>query len=205
MAALTRAAYFSGDLDAEPLPGGDLEAGPAGMRLHELARRPGRRSALAVPLISKDIVLGAICVFWPQARRRDEQLQHVPELEVHGLSDRDARALLSSAVRFQLDERILDRIIASFIEHTVDPCFSDPAVKPMDQIRCFLDRVVATQRAGNCVGGCPLGNLASFGVGGRPGRSKPTPFDGPINAGNSQAGARMPTHSARVPVRSEIA
>ncbi len=60
-----------------------------------------------------------------------------------------------------LGHAILDGIIASFIEQTVDPCFSDPAVKPLAQIRCFLDRVVATQRAGNCVGGCPLGNLAS--------------------------------------------
>ena len=34
-----------------------------------------------------------------------------PELEVHGLGNADARALLSSAVPFKLDERIRDRII----------------------------------------------------------------------------------------------
>ncbi|HUJ53674.1 MAG TPA: AAA family ATPase, partial [Steroidobacteraceae bacterium] len=45
------------------------------------------------------------------ARRPGEELQHLPELEVHGLGDADARALLSSAVRFKLDERIRDRII----------------------------------------------------------------------------------------------
>jgi TetR/AcrR family transcriptional repressor of nem operon len=61
----------------------------------------------------------------------------------------------------ELGHAILATILEAFIAKTVDPCFSDPAVKPLAQIRCFLDRVVATQRAGNCVGGCPLGNLAS--------------------------------------------
>ncbi len=61
----------------------------------------------------------------------------------------------------ELGHAILDTIITAFIERTVDPCFSDPRGEPLDQIRCFLDRVVAAQRAHNCVGGCPLGNLAS--------------------------------------------
>jgi len=61
----------------------------------------------------------------------------------------------------ELGHAILDTIVRAFIARTVDPCFSAAAVKPMTQIRCFLDRVVETQRAGNCVGGCPLGNLAS--------------------------------------------
>ncbi|HEY6886459.1 MAG TPA: AAA family ATPase, partial [Solirubrobacter sp.] len=46
------------------------------------------------------------------ARERVAELQHVPELEVRGLLDADARALLTSAVRFKLDERVRDRIIA---------------------------------------------------------------------------------------------
>ena len=45
------------------------------------------------------------------AREPGRELQHLPELEVHGLGDADARALLSSAVPFKLDERIRDRII----------------------------------------------------------------------------------------------
>jgi TetR/AcrR family transcriptional repressor of nem operon len=56
---------------------------------------------------------------------------------------------------------ILDQVIASFLGRTVDPCFSDPSGPRLDQIRCFLDRVVAAQRERNCVGGCALGNLAS--------------------------------------------
>ena len=46
------------------------------------------------------------------AREPGEELRHVPELEVRGVRDGDARALLSSAVRFRLDEAVLDRIVA---------------------------------------------------------------------------------------------
>jgi TetR/AcrR family transcriptional repressor of nem operon len=60
-----------------------------------------------------------------------------------------------------LGHAILDQIIGGFLRRTVEPCFSDPAVKPLARIRCFLDRVMEAQRAQNCVGGCPLGNLAS--------------------------------------------
>jgi TetR/AcrR family transcriptional repressor of nem operon len=56
---------------------------------------------------------------------------------------------------------ILDHLVASFLERTLDPCFSDPAVRPLGQIRCFLDRVLEMQRERKCVGGCPLGNLAA--------------------------------------------
>jgi TetR/AcrR family transcriptional repressor of nem operon len=56
---------------------------------------------------------------------------------------------------------ILDQVVATFIQRTVEPCFADPAGHPLDQVRCFLDRIVQAQRALNCVGGCPLGNLAS--------------------------------------------
>jgi DNA-binding CsgD family transcriptional regulator len=46
------------------------------------------------------------------ARHTTEELQGLPELELHGLRDRDARALLASAVRVLLDERVRDRIVA---------------------------------------------------------------------------------------------
>jgi TetR/AcrR family transcriptional repressor of nem operon len=61
----------------------------------------------------------------------------------------------------ELGYAIIDQIIERFRARTLDPCFADPSVKRLTQIRCFLDRVVQTQREGNCVGGCPLGNLAS--------------------------------------------
>ena len=61
----------------------------------------------------------------------------------------------------ELGYAILDQIVTAFLERTLGPCFSDPAGDPIAQIRCFLDRVLDAQRQRNCVGGCPLGNLAS--------------------------------------------
>ena len=46
------------------------------------------------------------------AREPGEQFRGLAELEVRGLADRDARTLLRSVVRFRLDERIRDRILA---------------------------------------------------------------------------------------------
>jgi len=46
------------------------------------------------------------------AREPGEELRGVPELEVNGLRNRDARALLASVLRFPLDERVRDRIVA---------------------------------------------------------------------------------------------
>ena len=46
------------------------------------------------------------------AREPVDALRHLPELEVHGVHNGDARALLSSTVRFKMDERVRDRIIA---------------------------------------------------------------------------------------------
>ena len=46
------------------------------------------------------------------ARESSDDLRQFPELVVEGLPDSDARALLSSAVRFPLDERVRERIIA---------------------------------------------------------------------------------------------
>jgi DNA-binding CsgD family transcriptional regulator len=40
------------------------------------------------------------------------ELRHVPELEVQGVRNGDAHALLNSAVRFKLDEAVRDRIVA---------------------------------------------------------------------------------------------
>ena len=60
----------------------------------------------------------------------------------------------------ELGYAILDQFIAAFLDRTLQPCFSE-AGRPLAQIRCFLDRVREAQRERNCVGGCPLGNLAA--------------------------------------------
>jgi DNA-binding CsgD family transcriptional regulator/tetratricopeptide (TPR) repeat protein len=46
------------------------------------------------------------------AREASEELHGVPEFEITGLSDADARALLGSVVGAALDERVLDRVVA---------------------------------------------------------------------------------------------
>jgi DNA-binding CsgD family transcriptional regulator len=46
------------------------------------------------------------------AREPTDQFAGLAELEVRGLADQDARALLGSVVRFRLDERVRDRILA---------------------------------------------------------------------------------------------
>jgi len=56
---------------------------------------------------------------------------------------------------------ILDKIIAMFLERTLEPCFSGTDTPPLIQIQCFLDRVLEAQRQRKCVGGCAMGNLAS--------------------------------------------
>ena len=61
----------------------------------------------------------------------------------------------------ELGHAILDELIRDFIERTLDPCFADPAGDPIAQVRCFFERVLASLRERNCVGGCPLGTLAS--------------------------------------------
>ncbi len=61
----------------------------------------------------------------------------------------------------ELGHAILNQIVDTFLRRTLEPCFADPDGRPLVQIRCFLDRLVEIQRKTNCVGGCPLGNLAA--------------------------------------------
>jgi TetR/AcrR family transcriptional repressor of nem operon len=56
---------------------------------------------------------------------------------------------------------ILDRLFDRFEARTLAPIFGDHAQEPLGQVEAFLDEVLATQRARKCVGGCPLGNLAT--------------------------------------------
>lgn len=56
---------------------------------------------------------------------------------------------------------ILDGVVAGFLERTLEPCFADTAGRPLEQLQCFLSRLLEAQRARQCVGGCVLGNLAA--------------------------------------------
>src|SRR3954464_15288308 len=68
-------------------------------------------SALTLAFVARRLLAEPVAIIFA-TREPGEELQHVSELEVFGVHDSDARALLSSAVRFKLDERVRDRIIA---------------------------------------------------------------------------------------------
>ena len=68
-------------------------------------------SALTLAFVARRLLAEPVGIVFA-AREPPDALQHLPELEVHGLRDDDARALLSSAVRFTLDVQVRDRIIA---------------------------------------------------------------------------------------------
>src|SRR6266566_1841700 len=61
----------------------------------------------------------------------------------------------------ELGFAIIDRLVHGFAERTLDPAFADAHADPVAQIHDFLDRLLENQRQRKCVGGCPMGNLAS--------------------------------------------
>ena len=68
-------------------------------------------SALTLAFVARRLLAERVGIVFA-AREPGDELQHISELEVHGVGDGDARALLASAVRFTLDARVRDRIIA---------------------------------------------------------------------------------------------
>src|SRR4051794_7701199 len=68
-------------------------------------------SARTLAFVARRLLAEPVAIVFA-AREPGEELLHVSELEVAGVRNGDARALLSSAVRFKLDERVRDRIIA---------------------------------------------------------------------------------------------
>jgi DNA-binding CsgD family transcriptional regulator len=70
-----------------------------------------RASALTLAFVARRLLADPVGIVFA-ARERGEALQHLPEVEVRGVRNGDARALLRSAVRFPLDERVRDRIVA---------------------------------------------------------------------------------------------
>src|SRR3712207_2914091 len=68
-------------------------------------------SALTLAFAARRLLAEPVGIVFA-AREPVEELQDLPELGVHGLRNGDARALLSTAVRFQLDAQVGDRIVA---------------------------------------------------------------------------------------------
>ena len=55
---------------------------------------------------------------------------------------------------------IIDRLVRSFVDRTLEPAFKDGDGNPLDQIAAFFDCIVDAQRERSGAGGCPMGNLA---------------------------------------------
>jgi DNA-binding CsgD family transcriptional regulator len=70
-----------------------------------------KSSALALAFVARRLLAEPVGLVFA-ARESGEELRHVSEMWVGGLQERDARALLNSAVRFRLDERVGEQIIA---------------------------------------------------------------------------------------------
>ena len=68
-------------------------------------------SALALAFVARRLLAEPEGLVFA-ARVAGDELRHIPHLEVRGLVNGDARRLLDSTVRFALDQRIRDRIIA---------------------------------------------------------------------------------------------
>ena len=68
-------------------------------------------SALTLAFVARRLLADPVGLVFA-AREPGEELRHVPDLEVRGLLNGDARALLGSTMRFALDERVRDRILA---------------------------------------------------------------------------------------------
>ena len=68
-------------------------------------------SALTLAFVARRLLAERVGIVFA-AREPGDELQHVPELEVSGLRNGDARQLLDSGVRLMLDDQVRDRIIA---------------------------------------------------------------------------------------------
>ena len=68
-------------------------------------------SALTLAFVARRLLAEPVGLVFA-AREPGEELEHIPSSTCIGLRTGDARALLGSAVRFKLDERVRDRIIA---------------------------------------------------------------------------------------------
>jgi len=72
-AVAERAPVWSADVLADPPPGYDSLQAQAGLTLAAMATRFGYRAVLAVPVVSRESVLGAVCIYWDEVHRPEER------------------------------------------------------------------------------------------------------------------------------------
>jgi len=78
-AALRREPVFSPDVRRQPLPMYDELWDEVGITLKDVVQRRGYRAIIAVPLISKKTVLGALCIYWDEVHPYSEEEVHLLE------------------------------------------------------------------------------------------------------------------------------
>jgi DNA-binding CsgD family transcriptional regulator len=70
-------------------------------------------SAQTLAFVARRLVAESVALIFAVREPSDEQiLAGLPQLVVNGLGDKDARALLATVIRWPLDERVRDRIVA---------------------------------------------------------------------------------------------
>jgi DNA-binding CsgD family transcriptional regulator/tetratricopeptide (TPR) repeat protein len=70
-----------------------------------------RTSALTLAFVARRLLAERVGIVFA-AREPGDALRDVPVLDIQGVHNGDARALLNTAVRFKMDERVRDRIVA---------------------------------------------------------------------------------------------
>ena len=70
-----------------------------------------QESALTLAFVARRLLMDPVGIVFA-ARAPGEELRQIPRLEVRGLADGEARALLGAAMRVKVDEQVRDRIIA---------------------------------------------------------------------------------------------
>ncbi len=72
-AALSLKPAWSHDVFEQPMPGYDEVHDQSGLLLGTLILKYGYRGILAVPVLSRDTALGAVCIYWDEAHQPDER------------------------------------------------------------------------------------------------------------------------------------
>jgi GAF domain-containing protein len=119
-AAAQRQPSFCVDVQAELPPGAHLEVIGRGRTLGALLRARPYRAFLAVPVLSRDVVLGAICVNWHAVHRpRDREIRLLTEFgQQAAVALENTRLYQVLEVRLEREEalRRLTRLISSSLD-----------------------------------------------------------------------------------------
>jgi len=149
-AALRRQVIFSSDVEVDPLPMYDELWPEAGATVRDVVRQRGYRAILGVPLVSRETVVGAVCLYWNQPHAYDErEAQLLTSLaQFAAIAIENARLyadmeeqrceaeLLSEITRDLSSSLDLALVLRKITEYARERCGSDMAfIAPRDQAR----------------------------------------------------------------------